>query len=103
MRRSITALIIFAMMMGWAVPSARSYTLQFTDGSSAVQIKWPTTTVTIAFSSSLASPPANIKPGSDVTGAARRALVQWAGASDIRFVETTSGAQTVSPSAGGDG
>ncbi|HVG33015.1 MAG TPA: matrixin family metalloprotease [Pyrinomonadaceae bacterium] len=103
MRRSITALIIFALMMGWAVPSARSYTLQFTDGSTAVQIKWPSATVTIAFSSSMAAPPANIKPGSDVTGAARRALVQWAGASSIRFVETSSGAQSISPSAGGDG
>jgi len=103
MRRSTTALIIFAMLMSWAVPSARSYTLQFTDGSSAVQIKWPTPTVTIAFSSSLASPPANIKTGSDVTGAARRALVQWAGASNVRFVETSSGAQSISPSASGDG
>lgn len=103
MRRLTTALIIFAMLMGWAVPSARSYTLQFTDGSSAVQIKWPTTTVTIAFSSSLVAPPANIKPDSDVTGAARRALVQWAGASNIRFVETSSGAQSISPSASGDG
>lgn len=103
MRRSLTALIIIALLTGWAVPPARSYTLQFTDGSSAIQIKWPSTTVTIAFSSSMASPPVNIKPGSDVTGAARRALLQWAGASNIRFVETSSSAQTISPSAGGDG
>jgi hypothetical protein len=102
MRRSITALILVAMMMGWAVP-ARSYTLQFTDSSSAVQIKWPTNVVTIALSTSLGSPQANIKPGSDVVGAARRAMVQWAGASNIRFVETSSSTQSISPSAGGDG
>jgi Carboxypeptidase regulatory-like domain/Matrixin len=102
MRRSITALILVAMMLGWAVP-ARSYTLQFTDSSSAVQIKWPTNIVTIALSTSLASPPANIKPGSDVLGAARRAMVQWAGASSIRFVETSSSAQSISPSTGADG
>lgn len=102
MRRSITVLILLAMMMSWAVP-ARSYTLQFTDASSAVQIKWPTNIVTIALSSSLASPPANIKPGSDVVGATRRALVRWAGASGIRFVETSSNAQSISPSADGDG
>jgi hypothetical protein len=101
MRRSITALILLAMMMGWAVP-ARSYTLQFTDSSSAVQIKWPTNIVTIALSTSLVSPPSNIKPGSDVLGAARRAMVQWAGASNIRFVETSSSAQSISPSTGGD-
>lgn len=102
MRRSITALILLAMMLGWAVP-ARSYTLQFTDASSAVRIKWPTNVITIAFSSSLVTPPANIKTGSNVLGAARRALVQWAGASNIRFVETSSTAQSISPSAGGDG
>lgn len=103
MRRSITVLILVALMLGWAVPSARSYTLQFTDASSAVQIRWPTNIVTIALSSSLASPSANIKPGSDVMGAARRALRQWAAASNIRFVEASSNAQSISPSAGGDG
>jgi hypothetical protein len=102
MRRTITAMILVAILLAGAVP-ARSYTLQFTDASSAVQIKWPSNVVTIALSSSLASPAANIKAGSDVTGAARRALLQWAGASDIRFVETSSTTQSISPSTGGDG
>src|SRR5215210_6558210 len=103
MRRSVTALILCALMLGWAVPPARSYTLQFTDASTRVQIRWPTNVVTISLSSSLASPQANIKPGSDVAGAARRALSQWAAASNIRFVEASSGAQSISPAAGGDG
>ncbi|HEX8143150.1 MAG TPA: matrixin family metalloprotease [Pyrinomonadaceae bacterium] len=102
MHRSITALVLVLIILAGAVP-ARSYTLQFTDASSSVQIKWPTSTVTIALSSSLSSPPGNIKAGSDVTGAARRALLQWAGASNIRFVEVSSLAQSISPSTGSDG
>ena len=91
-----------AILLAGAVP-ARSYTLQFTDASSTVQIKWPNNVITIALSSSLATPPANIKAGSDVAGAARRALLHWAAASNIRFVETSSSAQSISPSTGGDG
>lgn len=102
MRRSITALILVAILLAAPLP-ARSYTLQFTDASSGVQIKWPTSVVTVALSSSVSAPPSNIKAGSDVAGAIRRALLQWAGASSIRFVETSSNAQSVSPSTGGDG
>jgi Matrixin/Carboxypeptidase regulatory-like domain len=102
MRRPITALILVAIILAAPLP-ARSYTLQFTDASSAVQIKWPSNSVTVTLSSSMGSPPANIKPGSDVMGAVRRALLQWSGASNIRFVEAASNAQSVSPSTGGDG
>jgi hypothetical protein len=102
MRCTITAIILVAIILAGAVP-ARSYTLQFTDGSSSIQIKWPNNVVTIALSSSLNSPPVNIKAGSDVLGAARRALLQWAGASNIRFVEASSQAQSISPSTSGDG
>src|SRR5215213_967801 len=102
MRRTVTAMMMVAILLAGAVP-ARSYTLQFTDASSSVQIKWPNNIVTIALSSSLSSPPANIKAGSDVLGASRRALLQWAGASNIRFVETTSTVQSISPSTSGDG
>jgi Matrixin/Carboxypeptidase regulatory-like domain len=68
-----------------------------------VQIKWPSNLVTITLSSSVSAPPANFKAGSDVAGAVRRALLQWAGASNIRFVEASSNVQSVSPSTGGDG
>jgi hypothetical protein len=102
MRRTITTLILVAIVLASPLP-ARSYTLQFTDASSAVQIKWPNNSVTIALSSSLNAPQANVKAGSDVARAARRALLQWAGASNIRFVETSSNIQSISPSTGGDG
>ncbi len=104
MRRFITSLILVSFGLGWAVQNrVRAYTLQHTDSSAAVRIKWPGHTISVALSSSLATPPANIKPGSDVAGAVRRALARWAEAAGVEFVETSSNALSISPSAGGDG
>ena len=69
----------------------------------AHKIKWPRKTIQVAFSTSLQSPGANIKPDSDVVGAARRALARWAGLSNINFVVTWSQATSVSPADAGDG
>ena len=99
MCRSITALILIASICGWAVP-ARSYTLQYTDASASVQIKWPTSTILIALSSSLSAPSANIKAGSDVLGAVHRALAHWSEAVNIHFIETPSSAQSISIGSG---
>ena len=69
----------------------------------ARKIKWPRRTIQVAFSTSLQSPGANIKPDSDVVGAARRALGRWASFSNINFVVTWSQATSVSPADAGDG
>src|SRR5262249_38685677 len=69
----------------------------------ARQIKWPKRTIEVAFSNSLLTPGSNIKPGSDVVGAARRALSRWASMSNINFVVNWSTTASVSPSSGGDG
>src|SRR5215213_694149 len=104
MRRFITSLILVSLGFGVAVQNrVRAYTLQYTDNTAAVRIKWPGRTIRVALSSSLATPPANIKPGSDVAGAVRRALTRWAEAAGVEFVETSSDALSISPSAGGDG
>lgn len=67
------------------------------------QIKWPKRTIEVAFSNSLLSPGSNIKPGSDVVGAARRALARWSSMANVNFVVTWSPATSVSPASGGDG
>lgn len=67
------------------------------------KIKWPRRTIQVALSTSLQSPGANIKPDSDVVGAARRALTRWASLSNINFVVTWSQATSVSPADAGDG
>src|SRR6201988_3658254 len=69
----------------------------------ARKIKWPRKTIEVALSTSLLSPGANIKPDSDVVGAARRALARWASLSNINFVVTWSPATSVSPADAGDG
>src|ERR1044071_5129205 len=67
------------------------------------KIKWPRKTIVVAFSTSLQSPGANIKPDSDVVGAARRALARWSSLSNINFIVTWSQAMSVSPAEAGDG
>ena len=67
------------------------------------QIKWPTRTIEVAFSTSLQSPSANIKTGSDVVGAARRALARWSSIAKINFAVSWSSSTSVSPATGGDG
>jgi hypothetical protein len=68
--------------------------LQYTSTAAATQIRWPTTSITVALSTSLSSPPAYVRAtGAQVVLAARRALSRWALASNIQFNVTTSAAQ----------
>ena len=93
MRLTATLLLLAAFLVGPAVP-ARPYTLQL-DRAAAFQIKWPTTTITFALSASLNSPPPNIRAGSDVIGAARRALQRWSEAADLQFNVVASSEEAV--------
>jgi len=92
MSRTFISLLLAACLLGMALP-ARPYTFQYT--SNSAQIRWPTNTITIAFSTSLSSPGANIKPGTDVVGTVRRALQRWSEAANIQFVVTSSSQQDV--------
>ena len=67
------------------------------------KIRWPKKTIEVALSTSLLSPGANIKPDSDVVGAARRALARWSSLSNINFIVTWSSSTSVSPAEAGDG
>ena len=67
------------------------------------KIRWPKKTIEVSLSTSLLSPGANIKPDSDVVGAARRAFARWATLSNINFVVSWSAATSVSPAEAGDG
>jgi Matrixin len=66
------------------------------------KIKWPKRTIEVSLSTSLLSPGANIKPDSDVVGAARRALARWSSLSNVNFVVTWSQAASISPAEAGD-
>ncbi|HSK64179.1 MAG TPA: matrixin family metalloprotease [Pyrinomonadaceae bacterium] len=67
------------------------------------RLRWPKRTIVIAFSNSLLTPGANIKPDSDVVGAARRALARWSSVTNINFVVTWTAITSVSPAESGDG
>ncbi len=98
MRRhsTITFLILCTVITLYGpIESARSYSLQYTNSAGSVGLKWPSDTITIAFSTSLNSPSPNIKAGSDVVGAARRALARWSVAANIKFVEVTRSEQLI--------
>ncbi len=83
MRRVFSSLILSVFILGASVPSARAYTHQHT--SSSIRIRWVAQTIHITLSTSLQNPPANITPGSDVAGAAQRALRRWSDATNINF------------------
>src|SRR5687767_1732614 len=67
------------------------------------RIKWSRKTIEVAFSTSLMTPGAHIKPDSDVIGAARRALGRWSTLANINFIVVWSAATSVSPAEAGDG
>jgi len=66
-------------------------------------IRWPKRTIEISFSNSLLTPGANIKPDSDVVGAAKRALARWSSLANINFIVNWNSSNSVSPIEGGDG
>src|SRR5215217_208162 len=67
------------------------------------KIKWPKKTIEVSLSTSLLSPGANIKPDSDVVGAARRSLARWSSLTNINFAVTWSQSASISPAEAGDG
>ncbi|HEU5237365.1 MAG TPA: matrixin family metalloprotease [Pyrinomonadaceae bacterium] len=99
--KKLGAVLSLLVMFGVQMP-LRGYTLQYRDNSGIVMRRWLTHPIIIAFSASLVSPPSNIKSGSDVLGAARRALQHWSSVADIDFLETSSSLQTISPQSAGD-
>lgn len=93
---------MMVLMLGASLP-ATAYSLHYHDASGIVARRWLANPIIVAFSRSLNSPPPNIKAGSDVVGAAQRALKHWAAAANIQFLETASSAVSISPPNAGDG
>src|SRR5918997_5624794 len=93
MRLTATLLVLAALTLAPAA-RPRAYTLQYTNTAAATQVRWPTTSITVALSTSLNNPPAYVRAtGAQVVLAARRALSRWALASNIQFNVTTSNNQ----------
>src|SRR5438874_10719573 len=101
-RKYLSLFIALAAIIVASAP-ARGYSLTYPNNSTIVAHRWLAHPIIVSFSTSLLSPPPNVKPGTDVIGAVRRALQSWTSAADIEFLETTSTVQTVSPTDAGDG
>ena len=99
----LSAMSISLVLLLSTFPAARSNTIEFTDSTPAREIRWVDSTIEVAFSNSLQFPGPNIKPGSDVIGAAQRALSRWSRVARVKFVETSSTARSISPGDKGDG
>jgi len=99
-RRLSAVLALLALFVAQA--PLRAYTIQYRDASGLSPRRWLTQPIIISLSTSLASPPPNIKAGSDVIGAVRRALRHWSSVSNVQFFETSSTAQAISPANAGD-
>jgi len=106
MRYSIVTIGLLALLIN-AGRAPRLETRDYSElepvAQTAKHIKWPRRTIEIAFSNSLLSPGQQIKPGSDVVGAAKRALARWSSIANINFTTSWSGEESVSPADGGDG
>ena len=95
--------LFLALGAGERLETRDSSEVDPTAPQTAKRIHWPKRTIVIAFSNSLLSPGANIKPDSDVVGAAKRALARWSSLANINFIVTWTAANSVSPAEGGDG
>lgn len=106
MRYSIVTIGLLALLIN-AGRAPRLETRDYSElepvAQTAKRIKWPRRTIEVAFSNSLLSPGADIKPGSDVVGAAKRALARWSSIANINFITSWSAEESVSPADGGDG
>ena len=106
MNHPVSFIVTLALLAGIGAPgrfeTRDSYELEPAT-QTVRRIKWPKRTIEIAFSNSLLSPGSNIKTGSDIVGAARRALARWSSMTNVNFVVTWSAATSVSPASGGDG
>ncbi|HEX8636874.1 MAG TPA: matrixin family metalloprotease [Pyrinomonadaceae bacterium] len=94
---SLLLLIVFSF-------SATAFPVQTAEDRQNKTLRWRNPTISIAVSNSLIKPNFNIKEGSDIAGAVRRSLETWEKAAAVKFEETTTDKQTVSPSGNiGDG
>ncbi len=67
------------------------------------ELKWRSTTIPLAISTSLLRPASNIKHGTDMVSALKRSLRKWEATAGIEFREYFTDKQSVSPANSGDG
>jgi hypothetical protein len=95
MRVLVKYLFVLILLANFTV-SSTAYTLQFTDDTQTVRLRWSKNVIPITLSTSLLKSH-NVKAETDVLGAVRRSLKTWEKAADVKFRVLWSENQTVSP------
>jgi hypothetical protein len=103
MRKTWFTILCAAALVCAGAGGALPYSLSYTDDSRAVAMSWRQRLIRLYLSKSIRTPPPNIKAGSDVEGAVRRALARWERASGVRFLVEWADEQSASAGAEGDG
>lgn len=97
MARALKIAFALALAIGQVLPAFASVAEPGAERVGSPPLRWRSKVVTIALSTSLLRPQANIKSGSEVVEAVRRSLHTWEEASGIQFREVFSEKQNVSP------
>lgn len=103
MRRLWFTIVCAAALVCVGAGRAASYSPFYTDDSRTLALSWRRQPVRLYLSTSVRTPPPNIKAGSDVEGAVRRALGHWERAACVRFVIVWTDEQSASAGLRGDG
>jgi matrixin len=101
LRKSAASAVVSIALIATTLPSALAVTTIEPVGYGAH--RWLRNPIIVSLSTSIGSPPANIKKGTDVRAAAERALQSWSAAAGIQFLETTTSNEKISPATDGDG
>ena len=102
-RKASGIVIILIAVTTAVIPAPASSANESPEAAPPGAHRWVRSPLIVSFSSSLSSPASNIKSGSDIVGALRRALQSWAAVAEVQFFETASNTERVSPPTEGDG
>jgi hypothetical protein len=103
LRNYLSGLICAVALVFVATGVVFPYERYYADAGATLPLSWQSQPIHVSFSTSLKRPPANIKAGSDVEGAALRALKHWEEAADVRFLISWSEEQSGNGGSRGDG
>lgn len=103
MRKLWFTFVCAAALVCVGAARAAPYSPFYADGGRTVAMSWRRRPIRLHLSTSLRTPPPNIKAGSDVEGAVRRALARWESAVGVRFVTVWTDEQSASAGGEGDG
>lgn len=77
--------IVALLLISAAAKTVEAYSWQFADEASSVRLRWKTSRITVAVSSSLVKQSLAIKPDSDIGGAIRRSFEAWEKVANVKF------------------